>query len=90
MILGRGEATLAGEKMQDRLRDVLQSAARAAEGLAIRAGAPRRALLTRRIAAPDRLRIAPQDIRTGDATVADEIYAGYFSFCGKTVNAGGY
>ena len=76
--------------MQDRLRDVLRSAARAAEGLAIRAGAPRRALLTRRIAAPDRLRIAPQDIRTGDATVADEIYAGYFSFCGKTVNAEGY
>jgi uncharacterized heparinase superfamily protein len=81
---------LAGEKMQDRLRNVLQSVARAAEGLAIRAGAPRRALLTRRIAAPDRLRIAPQDIRTGDATVADEINAGYFSFCGKTVNAGGY
>ena len=89
-ILGRREAILAGEKMQDRLREVLQSAVRAADGLAMRAGAPRRALLTRRIAAPQRLRIAPQDIRTGDATVADEIYAGYFSFCGKTVNAQGY
>ncbi|MGA8169664.1 MAG: heparinase II/III family protein, partial [Methylocystis sp.] len=50
----------------------------------------RHALPARRIVTPERLRIAPRDLRTGDATVADEIHAGYFSFCGKTVNAGEY
>ncbi len=38
---------------------------------------------------PERLRIAPPDIRTADPTVADEIYAGYFSFAGKTVQSYG-
>ena len=35
--------------------------------------------------APDRLLIAPQDLRTTDATRAAEIYAGRFSFGGKVV-----
>ncbi|MPZ36863.1 MAG: heparinase [Rhizobiales bacterium] len=35
--------------------------------------------------APDRLVIAPQDLRTADATRASEIYAGRFSFGGKVV-----
>jgi uncharacterized heparinase superfamily protein len=35
-----------------------------------------------------RLLIAPQDIRTVDPTIATEIYAGYFAFGGKIVNAG--
>jgi uncharacterized heparinase superfamily protein len=39
--------------------------------------------------APERLHIAPQDIRTADPTVADEIYAGYFSFDGKIVETRG-
>jgi uncharacterized heparinase superfamily protein len=38
---------------------------------------------------PDRLLIAPQDIRTGDPTTAAEIYAGYYAFAGKIVNAHG-
>src|SRR5207248_8405782 len=33
----------------------------------------------------DRLLIAPQDLRTADATRAAEIYAGRFAFAGKTV-----
>ena len=35
--------------------------------------------------APDRLVIAPQDLRTADATRASEIYAGRFAFGGKVV-----
>lgn len=38
---------------------------------------------------PERLLIAPQDIRTGDPTAAADIYAGYFAFAGKIVNAHG-
>lgn len=41
-----------------------------------------------RVVAPARLRIAPQDLRTGDATVAAEIQAGIFTFHGKTLDAG--
>jgi len=36
-------------------------------------------------AATDRLVIAPQDLRTADATRAEEIYAGRFAFAGKVV-----
>lgn len=38
---------------------------------------------------PEQLLIAPQDIRTSDPTVAADIYAGYFAFGGKIVNAHG-
>lgn len=38
---------------------------------------------------PDRLLIAPQDIRTSDPTIAEDIYAGYFAFAGRIVNAHG-
>jgi uncharacterized heparinase superfamily protein len=38
---------------------------------------------------PERLLIAPQDLRTGDPTIATEIYSGVFSFAGKAVNAEG-
>lgn len=41
------------------------------------------------VRAPERLLIAPQDIRTADPTVAADIYAGYYSFAGKMVNAHG-
>ena len=34
---------------------------------------------------PDRLLIAPQELRTGDPTLASEIYAGRFAFGGKVV-----
>src|ERR1700728_4811841 len=33
----------------------------------------------------DRLLIAPQDLRTADATLATEIYSGRFAFAGKVV-----
>jgi len=36
-------------------------------------------------AMPDRLLIAPQDLRTADPTRASEIYAGRFAFAGKIV-----
>ena len=38
---------------------------------------------------PTRLLFAPQDLRTGDPTVAQDIYAGYFVFAGRAVQAGG-
>jgi uncharacterized heparinase superfamily protein len=38
---------------------------------------------------PERLLIAPQDIRTGDPTSGADINAGYFAFGGKIVNAHG-
>ena len=38
---------------------------------------------------PNRLLIAPQDIRTSDPTLAAEYYAGRFAFLGQTVEAGG-
>jgi uncharacterized heparinase superfamily protein len=37
----------------------------------------------------ERLLIAPQDIRTSDPTIAADIYAGYYAFGGKIVNAHG-
>jgi uncharacterized heparinase superfamily protein len=38
---------------------------------------------------PGQLLIAPQDIRTADATVADDIYSGYFAFAAKVVDVHG-
>ncbi|QGM44619.1 heparinase II/III family protein [Methylocystis heyeri] len=75
--------------MQEQLRMLLRTAALAAEAVAARAAAPYQAAQGLRIKQPTRLRIAPDDIRTADATVAEEIYNGYFSFDGKVVNARG-
>ena len=41
------------------------------------------------VGGPDRLLIAPQDIRTADPTMAADIYAGYFAFAGKMANTHG-
>jgi len=38
---------------------------------------------------PERLLIAPQDLRTGDATLANEIYSGRFAFAGKVMTLDG-
>jgi uncharacterized heparinase superfamily protein len=38
---------------------------------------------------PERLLIAPQDLRTGDPTIANEVYAGEFAFAGKVVSTEG-
>ena len=51
--------------------------------------APTRALARLRIRQPERLLISPQDIRTADATRAEDIYAGYFAFGGRIVNTQG-
>ncbi|MEZ5840055.1 MAG: heparinase II/III family protein [Hyphomicrobiales bacterium] len=40
-------------------------------------------------AVPERLVIAPQDIRTTDPTIASDIYAGLFVFSGQAVETGG-
>lgn len=50
---------------------------------------PRRAAGRLRSRTPERLLIAPQDIRTSDPTIAADIGAGYFAFGGKIVNAHG-
>jgi uncharacterized heparinase superfamily protein len=75
--------------MRERLDRLLRLAAQAAEFAVGRVVAPYQAWRAIRFRAPERLRIAPQDIRTADATVADEIYAGYFSFDGKILNVRG-
>jgi len=61
----------------------------AVRALARRATAPYHLVKSMAITPPERLRIAPPEIRTTDSTVADEIYAGYFSFEGKTVQTAG-
>lgn len=61
----------------------------AAKAFARRAATPYHIVRSMVIAPPERLRIAPPDIRTTDPTVADEIYAGYFSFAGKTMQSHG-
>ena len=75
--------------LRDRVRLASVSAARAAGAFARGAAAPYHLMKSMAIAPPERLRIAPPDIRTTDSTVADQIYAGYFSFDGKTVQARG-
>ena len=50
---------------------------------------PGRAVGKLRDRTPERLLIAPQDIRTADPTIAADIAAGYFAFGGKIVNAHG-
>ncbi len=60
-------------------------------GLALRRslGAPVRAAIGLGRRPPERLLIAPQDISTSDPTLAADIYAGYFAFGGKIINAHG-
>jgi uncharacterized heparinase superfamily protein len=52
------------------------------------AAEPLRPLARLRAKPPQRLLIAPQDIRTVDPTIASEIEDGYYAFGGKIVNAG--
>ncbi|MFN3889804.1 MAG: heparinase II/III family protein [Beijerinckiaceae bacterium] len=53
------------------------------------AGEPMRVISLLRARGPQRLIIAPQDIRTSDPTIADDIYAGYFAFGARIVDARG-
>ena len=50
---------------------------------------PGRILQNLRAQAPERLLIAPQDIRTADAILAEDIYGGYFAFAGRMVHTKG-
>ncbi|MCI0598486.1 MAG: heparinase II/III family protein [Beijerinckiaceae bacterium] len=80
---------LAGAAFEDRLRVVGLVAARAGWGLWRGLGAPVHAAIGLARRPPERLLIAPQDIRTSDPTLAADIYAGYFAFGGKIVNSHG-
>jgi uncharacterized heparinase superfamily protein len=64
-------------------------AAKAARSLGSGVCAPYDAARAMAFDVPQRLYIAPQDIRVADPTVANDIYAGYFSFGGKSINAQG-
>jgi uncharacterized heparinase superfamily protein len=64
-------------------------AGRIARGLRRAVTAPLRLFAGMTFRPAERLLIAPQDIRTGDPTTANDIYAGYFAFGGKIVNAHG-
>lgn len=75
-----------GGGLRDRMR---LAGVVAAQALARRAATPYHIVKSRVIAPPERLRIAPPDIRTADPTVADEIREGYFSFDGKTLHCRG-
>ena len=46
-------------------------------------------LFRMRMTIPKRLLLAPQDLRTADPTVANDIYAGFFVFAGRAVATGG-
>jgi uncharacterized heparinase superfamily protein len=60
--------------------------ARHGAGRTLRAlSSPVRRIGSARSRIPERLVIAPQDLRTTDPTVANDIYAGYFAFAGKVV-----
>ncbi|TAL76860.1 MAG: heparinase [Beijerinckiaceae bacterium] len=72
-----------------KLRLLGRLAGQAGIGVRRRASAPIYAATRINARAPDRLLIAPQDIRTADPTIAAEIYAGYFAFGGKIVNTHG-
>lgn len=87
MALGRSGTVVAG--VGDRWR--LYGLALAEALRHVRAGAIRfaRALLPFGGQQPDRLLIAPQDLRTADPTVAGDIYAGYFAFAGRIVSSKG-
>ncbi len=77
------------ETVADRARLTALVLGRGFRGLAHAARRPIRGLTLRRSRVPQRLLIAPQDIRTADPTVAADIYSGYFVFDGKAVNARG-
>ncbi|MCI0468243.1 MAG: hypothetical protein L0Y57_14795, partial [Beijerinckiaceae bacterium] len=80
---------LAGATFEDRLRVAGLVAVRAGLALWRSLGAPVHAALGLVRRPPERLLIAPQDIRTSDPTLAADIYAGYFAFGGKIVNSHG-
>lgn len=67
-------------------RLVGQEVARSVRSAAARLSAPPGILARARVTA---LVIAPQDLRTSDATFADDIYAGLFVFAGRSLSVSG-
>ena len=80
---------LTGATFKDRLRIMTSLAGWGGRGLRRVLGLPGRAAGRLRAKVPERLIIAPQDIRTSDPTIAADISAGYFAFGGKIVNVQG-
>ncbi len=80
---------LARAAFTDRLRVAGFLAVRGGVALWRGLGAPLHTLTGLWRRPPERLLIAPQDIRTSDPTLAADIYAGYFAFGGKIVNTHG-
>jgi uncharacterized heparinase superfamily protein len=76
-------------KFNEQLQIGRRVAAWAARGMRRVATAPVAALVALRARTPERLLIAPQDLRTTDASIAGEIYSGYFALAGKVVNLHG-
>ena len=86
---GSGVKVLSGATLQDRLRIVGLLATRSGRSARWLFALPLRTARRLGTGVPERLLIAPQDIRTGDSTIADEIGSGYFAFGGKIVSAHG-
>ncbi|MDB5594327.1 MAG: Heparinase family protein [Hyphomicrobiales bacterium] len=80
---------MASSNVAERIRLVRLVAGRGLNWAWRGAGKPLRAVSSFRAPAPERLLIAPQDIRTTDPTIAADIYSGYFGFAGKAVNTHG-
>jgi uncharacterized heparinase superfamily protein len=78
-----------GPSVAERLRHASQMAGRGLQRVRQGLGAPVRLAVNLRAPVPERLVIAPQDIRTTDPTIANDIYGSYFSFEGKVVNTHG-
>jgi uncharacterized heparinase superfamily protein len=74
---------------KERLRLLRLLAGRGAGKLRAALALPAYKISQWRTPAPERLLISPQDIRTGDPTIAADIYAGYFTFAGKVANCHG-
>jgi uncharacterized heparinase superfamily protein len=73
----------------DRLRRAGRIAGRGLQRVRQGLAAPVRLAINLGAPVPERLVIAPQDIRTTDPTIANDIYGSYFSFDGKVVNTHG-
>lgn len=84
-----GYDIVTGPSVSDRLRLVGLAAGRGLGRVRHSIGAPLRLAVNLRAPVPERLVIAPQDIRTTDPTIANDIYGSYFSFEGKVVNTHG-
>ncbi len=87
--IGFGVQALSGATFKDRLRIATVLAGRAGRAARGYLAAPGRAAGQLRAKPPERLLIAPQDVRTSDPTTAADIIAGYFAFGGRIVNAHG-